>query len=147
MNDLDVMQEMKAQGFVCSQMILKMGLELQGKDNPDLIRAVQGLAGGLGYTGDVCGTLTAAACLLGLYAGKGLPEEEDDPRLIFMIEDLVNWFKQEYGLGNGNIHCADIVGEQGKKNLSRCPQIITATYQKVKELLVENGFDLSGTEE
>lgn len=146
MDDLESMQEMKAQGFVCSQILLKMGLELLGKDDPDLVRAIQGLAGGLGYSGDVCGTLSAGACLLGLYAGKGLPEDEDDPRLYFMIGDLVKWFKMEYGQGNGAIHCDDIINNQANKNIRLCPQIIAATYQKVKELLVENGFDLSGTD-
>ncbi|GAP13641.1 putative redox-active protein [Longilinea arvoryzae] len=144
MDDLDYMKELKGQGFVCSQILLKMGLELQGKDNPDLIRAIQGLAGGLGYTGDVCGSLSAGACLLGMYAGKGTPEDEDDPRLYFMIADLVKWFKQEYGQGNGAIHCDDIVNNQGTKSIAHCPEIVAATYQKVKDLLVDNGFDLSG---
>lgn len=147
MDDLEVMQEMKSQGFVCSQIILKMGLDLLGKENPDLVKAMQGLAGGLGYTGDVCGTLTGAVCLLGLYAGKGQPEDQDDPRLLFMVEDLVKWFKQEYIPVYGGIHCANIVNDDGQKMAARCPQIIAATYQKVKELLVENGFDLSGIEQ
>ena len=104
------------------------------------------MAGGLGYTGDVCGALTAGVCLLGLYAGKGTPEDEDDPRLIFMVEDLVKWFKKEYGEPYGGIHCVDIVNDDSSKMASRCPQIIAATYQKVKELLVEASFDLAGNE-
>jgi len=28
----------------------------------------------------------------------------------------------------------------------RCPLIVLGTFQKVKELLVENGFDLAGSE-
>ncbi len=146
MDDLEYMKELKSQGFACSQILLKMGLELQGKENPDLIRAVQGLAGGLGYTGDVCGSLSAGACFLGVYAGKGRPEDEDDPRLTFMIGDLVAWFKKEYGQGNGAIHCDDIVNNQGTKSRMHCPEIIAATYQKAKDLLVENGYDLSGME-
>ena len=27
---------------------------------------------------------------------------------------------------------------------ARCPAIVLGTFQKVKELLVENGFDLAG---
>jgi hypothetical protein len=144
MDDLDTMKELKSQGFVCSQILLKMGLELQGKDNPDLVRAVQGLAGGLGYTGDVCGALSAGACLLGLYAGKGLPEEQDEPRLTFMIEDLVKWFKAEYGQVFGGIHCDDIINHNDMQVAGSCPAITAATYQKVKDLLVENGFELTG---
>ena len=77
------------QGFFCSQILLSMGLEAQGKSNPDLIRAMAGLAGGLGFTGDTCGALTGGACLLSLYAGKGLPEEQEDEKLNLMISELV----------------------------------------------------------
>jgi C_GCAxxG_C_C family probable redox protein len=146
MGDLEQMMELKSQGFVCSQIILKMGLDLQGKENPDLIRAMQGLAGGLGYSGDICGALTAGVCLLGLYAGKGTPEQEDNPKLIFMIEDLLKWFKGEYAQ-DGSTRCESIVGDEAGKMTTLCPQIIASTFQKAKELLVENGFDLSGTEE
>lgn len=146
MDDMERMREMKAQGFYCSQILMKLGLELQGKDNPDLVRAAHGLAGGLGFSGELCGALSGGAILLGLYAGKGQPEEEQDPRLDFMITDLVNWFKQEYGQSFGGIRCEDIVGDSGKNMATRCPLIVAGTFQRVKELLVENGFDLAGSE-
>lgn len=146
MDDMERMREMKAQGFYCSQILMKLGLELQGKDNPDLVRAAHGLAGGLGFSGELCGALSGGAILLGLYAGKGQPEEEQDPRLDFMIVDLVNWFKQEYGQSYGGIRCEDIVGDSGKNMATRCPLIVAGTFQRVKELLVENGFDLAGSE-
>jgi C_GCAxxG_C_C family probable redox protein len=146
MDDLESMMELRSQGFVCSQIILKMGLELLGKDNPDLVRAMQGLAGGMGYTGDVCGVLTASVCLLSLYAGRSSAQEPDEPRLLFMIEDLTKWFNQEFCGNSGANHCDDIVGKDSSKVATVCPNIVAATYQKVKELLVENGFDLSGAE-
>lgn len=146
MTDLEQMQQMKAQGFYCSQIIMKLGLELQGLENPQLVRAVHGLAGGLGFSGELCGALSGGACLLGLYAGKALPEETEDPRLNFMIADLVNWFKQEYGQTYGGIRCEEIVGDSGKNMAARCPLIVTGTYQRVKELLVEHDFDLAGPE-
>jgi C_GCAxxG_C_C family probable redox protein len=141
---------LRRQGFFCSQILLLLGLELQGKENPDLVRAMQGLAGGLGFMGETCGALTGGACLLGLYAGKGTPEQEEDPRLLFMTEDLVKWFKAEYGQKFGGIRCEEIVGAgagAGAGNMGeRCPLIVLGTYQKIKELLVENGFDLAGSE-
>jgi hypothetical protein len=95
MDDLDRMRELKQQGFFCSQILMTLGLELQGKENPDLIRAMHGLAGGLGFTGETCGALTGGACLLGLYAGKGQPGDEENLKLNFMIEDLVKWFRPD----------------------------------------------------
>ena len=47
MDDLTLarMKELKQQGFFCSQILMTLGMELQGKENTDLIRAMNGLAG------------------------------------------------------------------------------------------------------
>lgn len=146
MEDNERMKELKQQGFFCSQILLIMGLELQGKTNPDLVRAMHGLAGGLGFSGELCGALTGGASLLGLYAGKGTPEQEEDPRLIFMVQDLVNWFKAEYAGQFGGIRCEEILAGSSQNQATRCPILVNGVLQKVKELLVENGYELSGLE-
>ncbi len=137
------MLELAGQGFHCSQILLFLGLEAQGKSDPDLIRAMAGLAGGIGFCGDTCGALTGAACLLALYAGRGIPEEEDHPRLNLMINELVEWFTQEFSECYGGIHCREILEEDSRNQAVRCPGIVSRTYAKVKLLLMENGFDLS----
>jgi C_GCAxxG_C_C family probable redox protein len=120
-------------------------LEIQGKENPDVVRAMTGFAGGLGWTGDLCGVLTGAVAVLGLYAGKGSSADQDDVRLMFMVEDLLKWFKEGFGEKYGGIHCQEILGlNTGKIDMDRCIAMITETMQYVKELLVENGFELSG---
>jgi hypothetical protein len=43
----------------------------------------------------------------------------------------------------GGIHCREILAEDPANQTVRCPGIVTQTYQKVKSLLLENGFDLS----
>lgn len=146
MDDLERMKELKDQGFYCSQILMIMGMELQGKDDPDLVRAIQGLAGGLGFSGGLCGALSGGACMLGLYAGKGLPDEDENPRLNFMIEDLVAWFKQTYGQKYGDIRCETIMRREFNSRTPPCAPIVSATLQKVKDLLVENGFDLAGSD-
>ena len=138
------MIELSVQGFYCSQILLFMGLDAQGKSNPDLIRAMSGLAGGLGFTGDTCGALTGGACLLGLYAGRGTPEEQEDEKLNLMISELVDWFSEEYGKLYGGIRCEIILGDDPRNRTSRCPNMVLGSYEKVKALLSEYGFDLSG---
>jgi len=138
------MMQLAGQGFYCSQVLLIMGLEAQGKSNPDLIRSMSGLAGGLGFTGDTCGALTGGACLLGLYAGKGTPEEQEDEKLNLMISELVDWFSEEYGKAFGGIRCENILGEDPRNRMVRCPNMVFGTYEKVKALLIEYGFDLTG---
>ena len=138
------MLQLAQQGFYCSQILLFMGLEAQGKKNVDLIRSMAGLAGGLGFSGEVCGALSGGACLLGLYAGRGAPEEEEDERLNLMIGELVEWFTDEYGRKYGGIRCDTILDDDPASRTTRCPSIVLGTYEKVKDLLSQNGFDLSG---
>ena len=143
-NDLLRIKELKAQGFYCSQILVLMGMDLQGKDNSDLVRAMQALAGGIGFSGHLCGALTGGACLLGLYAGKGSPDQEEDERLNLMLQDLMNWFEQEIGNQYTGIDC-DLILEGNRANIpQRCPIIVQSVYQKTKELLVAYGFELSG---
>ena len=144
MEDVIRIQELRSQGFYCSQILVQMGLDLQGKTNPELIRAVQSLAGGIGFSGNLCGALTGGACLLGLYAGKGSREDPEEERLNLMLLDLVDWFKQEIGAAYQGIDCDVILEGNHALIPSRCPGIVEAVYQKTKSLLVEYGFDLSG---
>jgi C_GCAxxG_C_C family probable redox protein len=144
--DIDPLVAWRRKGFYCSQILILEGLEMMGKTDPDLVRAMHGLAGGLGFTGELCGALTGGAALIGLYAGKGTIEDEDDPRLLFMIEDLVKWFKAEYGEQFGGIRCEEILDGSSEKVSKRCPILVAGVLQKVKDLLVENGYELSGPE-
>lgn len=114
-----------------------------GKSNPDMIRAMNGLAGGLGFSGECCGALTAGAALLGLYVGKGTPEEQEDPRLMFMVQDLVDWFIGEYSERFGGIRCEEILAGDDQNQITRCPILITGVLQKINELLEKNGLDLT----
>lgn len=132
----------KSQGFYCSQILVLLGLENLGKEDPDLVRAMQGLAVGLG-AGEVCGALTGGAALLGLYAGRGEAGEMEDPRLNEMLQALVAWFKETYGEPFGGIRCAEILGDD-PQNKARCGQMVLGVYEKVTELLIEKGFDLYG---
>jgi C_GCAxxG_C_C family probable redox protein len=135
------MMELAQQGFHCSEIILFMGLEAQGKTDPDLIRSVSALAGGIGFSGETCGALTGGACLLGLFAGRGSAEEQEDLKLKPMIQELVDWFSQKYGETYSGIRCRDITNDDPAIPPTRCPKIVAGAYKKVRELLSENGFD------
>ncbi len=145
MDDMIQINKLREQGFFCSQILIMMGLDLQGKSNPDLVRSLHSLAGGIGFTGNLCGALTGAACLLGLYGGKGAPDEESDGRLDLMLLDLVKWFRDNVGSQYAGVDCDAIIDNDINNMRQRCPDIILSVYQKAKELLVEYGFELDGT--
>jgi hypothetical protein len=132
MVDISRLYELRLQGYCCSQIMMKMGLEDAHRDeNPDLIQAVRGLCDGM-QTGMLCGILTSAACLLSLLQ----PKNAD-----ILIGDIVEWFKSEYGENNGRIACEDILAGDLMKRFTLCPQILAATYDKVWELLEANGYE------
>ncbi len=145
--DLFKIAELAGQGFFCSQILLMMGLEAQGKNNPDLIRAAGGLPGGIGFCGKTCGALSGGACLISLYAGKGTPDETADSRLNEMIAELVQWFENDYGTVYGGISCKDITDVKPEKMKERCPQMVMKTYEKIKEILIRNEYDLTAGRE
>jgi len=92
--------------------------------------------------------MTGGACLISLYAGKGTPEESADNRLNDMISELVQWFENEYGSAYGGINCKDLIENDPGNMKERCPQMVMKTYEKVKEILIKNEFDLTvGREE
>ncbi len=141
MNDLSLpLLEMAAQGYCCSQMIVLLGLELQGRENPELVRATAGLGHGLGQSGELCGALLGGICLLGLYTGKGGPKEQEHERLQLMVADLVDWFRGTACAECAGIRCADILGD-APPDPSRCGGLVMGVYTRVLEILQEQGID------
>jgi len=139
------LEELVEAGYECSQILVALGLDKQGKTNWDLIRSVEGLKGGLGYSGKICGALTGAACLLGLYAGRGLNGEEPNSELDPMILELVDWYEETIGNEYGGIDCDQITANcLDNEELSlTCIPIVIKTYHKVEEILKAHGFDMA----
>lgn len=133
------MMELGMQGFLCSQILVLFALEAQGRQNPDLIRAMSGLPAGLGC-GKICGALTGGCCLLGLYAGKGTAEGAPDEQLGEMLRRFVEWFEAEYTGRYGGINCADILADDPRNRLTRCPGIVLESLQQLKAILQESGY-------
>ena len=143
MDRCELANDYHKKGFNCAQSVLLAFGDLTGLPEAQAMSLAGGFGSGTG-TGELCGALSGGATLLGLYAGKGTPEQADDPRLLFMIEDLVKWFKTEYGEPFGGIRCEEIIAGDSQNTTRRCPLMVAGVFQKVKELLVENGYDLSG---
>lgn len=133
------MMELGLQGFNCSQILLLTALEAQGKNNPELVRAMTGLLAGLGC-GRVCGALTGGCCLLGLYAGKDSAEKNAAECLPEMLSRFVEWFEAEYSERYGGITCSEILGDDARNKMTRCTAIVPESLAKLKEILAENGY-------
>lgn len=140
MDLFDRMLELSSQGYYCAQILMILALEMEGKENPDLIRAVSGLNGGLGFCGELCGALTGGCCLLGYFTGKGEKEEIEDPDSSHMIKELVNWFKENIGSAYGGCRCEEILEGNPANKMQRCPEIVEGVFTKCLELLQEKNL-------
>ncbi|QQE80591.1 C_GCAxxG_C_C family protein [Alicyclobacillus sp. SO9] len=142
------MLELSQQGLNCSQMIVAMGLETLGQVNPDLVQAMAGLGGGVGFTGKACGAMTGGACLLSLYAAGLTPHDAIDAQLrsMEMAEELVRWFEQQFGQEYGGTNCQQILGAAFEKRTPQpaCADIVSNTYSKVQEIAEQHKLDLTG---
>ncbi|MFZ1986679.1 MAG: DVU_1555 family C-GCAxxG-C-C protein [Desulfatitalea sp.] len=139
------MLQLRQQGYSCSQVIILLGLEVRGESNPELVRAMAGLAYGCGSGRGTCGTLAAGCCLLALYAGKASAEEAESDRLALMLQELNDWFSRRIDCAANDMSCDAIVGEDGPiASLKRCGAIVADTYAKVMEILAANGIDPLG---
>ena len=136
-NDAFLMFKLAKEGFCCSQIMVLMDLREKNIDNPELMKALSGLCGGMGASGNTCGVLSGGACLLGLYGGKGKPEEEKNPRLNEAIKEYIDWFKES----QGNLECREILGQETFEAMQQgvypvnCANIMSAAYRKLKEII------------
>lgn len=146
MDDTQIrMLQLGQQGFTCSQIIMLLALELRGVDNPDLVRAMGGMAYGCGSGYGSCGVLTGGCCMMALYAGKGSTHETPLDFFELMLQELNDWFSRHTGCAVDDMSCHAIVGEAGPAaSRQRCGHILQETYSKVIEILTANGIDLFG---
>jgi C_GCAxxG_C_C family probable redox protein len=133
------MLQLKQQGYCCSQVMLLIALETQGRTNVDLVRAMAGLCFGTAMSGEVCGALTGGACLISLYTAKGGDADEEDPRHLLMMTELTEWFRETISAEFEGIRCDDILARHPDK--SACGAVVASTYNKVMEILTNNGID------
>ncbi len=143
MNDLPQrMLQLRMEGFCCTQIMLILGLETQGKGNTQLVRAAQGLCYGVSTGEEVCGALSGAVCLLSLYTGKGTKDEQVDERFLPMAKELALWFRQTHGEKAGSARCSDILDVLGAQpGGSACGRIVATTFAKAMDILEAHGLD------
>lgn len=113
---------MKMRGYCCSQMVMEIGLEQLGMENPQLIEAMAGLCEG-SKCGKLCGTASAAICLMYLADAKGADAG--------LAQEYIEWFEEAFGA----LDCEELLAEGPSAKVEKCPIIVEATVNKLEELL------------
>jgi hypothetical protein len=149
---MDVL-ELAGQGYTCAQIVVIMGLRIMGRENPDLARAMTGLAMGASF-GSLCGALTGGLCLISLHVGKGLFDERPVLGHKLPLAALVKWFVQEELKGEIAPTCRAIFESAGgsfdfetASPAASCADLVAGAYLKAVSLIAEHGLDPSAGRE
>ena len=113
---------LKMNGYCCSQIIMEIGLEKLGMENPQLVEAMAGLCDGV-KCGKMCGAASAAVCLM--YVADAKAAEDG------MIQEYLDWFEESFG----GLDCKELLGNDPMAKLDKCPMMVESTLVKLEELL------------
>ncbi len=138
------------QGYCCGQLLMLLMLQAMDKENPDLVRAAQGLCHGIGMSDGPCGLLTGGAAALALVAGKGADGESAHPMLTPLLYDYAAWF-DERTASYGGQRCSQIAqglgassGAAGEQpNPVACGELLAECWEKILELVQSYELDLT----
>ena len=138
--------ELGSKNYSCAQILLIAALRLQGRENPELIRAMSGLAEGGGGSGNTCGAFTGGACLLSLYSAKGENDEMPLENHKLLMEAFSSWFQESFCANNPHLLCDSLLGANGASGAQampprQCAAMIAQVWEKAIELLCEYGLD------
>lgn len=124
-------------GWFCSQILAILMNETTGNSNPELVKALGGLNGGVGYSQGCCGCMTGGCCIISSVTGKAEDTGYESPEHKSALGEFTEWFKEEMMVNYGGIDCCDITKGNPANRLETCPQIIADTYMKCMEILQE----------
>lgn len=146
---------MVRQGYCCSQLLILLMLQARDQQNPDLVRAMQGLCHGIGQSDGPCGLLTGGACALALAAGKGADDETAHPMLTPLLNEYATWFYERVN-PYGGISCGCIATGLGAASGGAvtdatpdpvaCGDLLAECWEKILELTENYELDLTAVQ-
>ena len=140
MDLFDRILELSREGYCCAQVLMTLLLESLGEENKALIKSLDGLSTGVGYSGGTCGCMPGGACVLSYFTGR----EEGSPAILpdhkEMMQEFTKWFSEVVTEEYGGTDCRVIT--QGNPDLhgDECMQIMMNVHEKCMEMLIEKGY-------
>lgn len=114
----DKAKELFLEGYNCAQSVFCAFSDLTGLDMETSARLASSFGGGLGRLREVCGTVSAAAMVLGILEGYSDPKDVEAKKHHYA---LVREFAQRFREAEGSIICRELL-----KKASIDPQTVKA---------------------
>lgn len=131
-----------AAGYCCTQIMVQLLLDVQGREAPDAMRAAGGLCRGFGLSEGTCGILLGGCMAMGLCAAKGHDGEVPHEALEAMTTEFAEWFRERTA-PSGGISCGAILGDSGggRPDFGKCHGLLLEAHGKMFEVLASYGVD------
>lgn len=135
-----------ASGYCCTQIMVQLLLDVQGREAPDdgrdAVRAAGGLCRGFGLAEGTCGILLGGCMAMGLCAAKGHDGEDAHEALEGMTTDFAEWFRERTA-ASGGISCGAILGDTGggRPDFGKCHGLLLEAHARMFEVLAAYGVD------
>ncbi len=129
--DQERIRELRQEGYCCAQVMVAMGLEKLGEENPQMIEAVSPLCAGA-RSGLLCGAVSGACIMFGLY-DKQLANQK-------MVPEFMAHIKEEFDETYGGTDCLCILKGDMQNRFQTCPSLIERVYEIAAQVLEANGF-------
>lgn len=135
-------ETLSQKGYCCSQILALLILGAQGKENHDLVRSLAGLCHGIGQSGDACGILTGACCVIAYLVGPDVETGQEMVEAKIVQEEFVDWFKELCEEKWGSIHCGIIIDEDNPAgpDKSHCRHLMAQTWTCLLGILARHNI-------
>lgn len=134
MDELEILK-LKHQGFCCSQIMVKMVLDLMGRKDPCLVDFCRGLCMGAGRPDGPCGIFTAGMGILAMMA-------RDQKKVLPLLQETWMDLFDAAVPDPGRTSCREISGSfYPQPDPVTCSDLLDHAFSSLLSLLRENGLD------
>lgn len=132
-------------GYNCAQSVLAPFADQMKIDVDTVLKLSSGFGAGMGRTQNTCGALTGAYMVLGLQYGQQFPDDDSKEKVIALIQEITEKFKEEHGFTNCNellkVDLKTIEGQYqfNKRNLHEkvCSLCVNSVVSLLEEIITE----------
>ena len=133
-------------GYNCAQSVLTPFANKMNIDVETALKLSSGFGAGMGRTQKTCGALTGAYMVIGLKYGTGFPDDESREKVIGLIQDLTEKFKEEHEFTDcSDLLKVDLKTEEGQHTFEKnklheivCSHCLNSAVSILEEMMKED---------